>query len=112
MAIEPLPSRRDDADQRPPRRVAVDVDRLLAGFGAPPAPVMATLAERWSEIVGPVMVDHSRPGGLIDETLRIDVESSTWAAQLRWSSDEVLTRCTDVIGPGRVTAIDVRVRTR
>lgn len=109
MAIEPLPFRIDDQDPRPPRQVGGDVDRVLARFGAPPAPVMDTLAQRWAEVVGPLMVEHTTPAGLVEGRLRIDATSSTWAAQMRWSRAEVLTRCAALLGPGTVVEVEVRV---
>ncbi len=109
MTIEPMPSRRDDADPRPPRTISDDVDRLLANFGAPPAPVLNVLSERWSDIVGPAAVDHAQPGALVDGRLRIDVESSAWASQLRWSQADLVRRCAEVLGRDTVSGVDIRV---
>lgn len=105
-----MPSRVDDADHRPPATISDDVDRILANLGAPPAPVLGTITDRWAEIVGPAAVGHSRPGGLVAGRLRIDVDSSTWASQLRWSESDIVQRAADLLGAGRVTAVEIRVR--
>ena len=112
MAIEPLPSRRDDVDRRPPRPVAGDVDRILASLGAPPAPVLSVLAEKWAEIVGPVATEHCRPGSLVDGRLRIEVADSTWASQIKWQRAELIGRVAEFVGTGVVRTMDVQVSPR
>lgn len=107
-----MPSRIDDADHRPPATISGDVDRLLANLGAPPAPVLGTVAERWAEIVGPAAAEHSRPGGLVAGRLRIDVDSSAWASQLKWSESDIVGRAAELLGAGRLTAVEIRVRPR
>jgi hypothetical protein len=110
VAIDPIPLRRDDVDPRPPTPVAGDVDRILAGLGAPPAPVMATLHERWAEVVGPETAEHCRPGRLVDGRLHVDVDAPAWASQLRWQESEALARIERVVPAAAVTALVVRVR--
>lgn len=112
MAIEPIPLHRDDIDPRPPGAVARDIDRVLAGLGAPPAPVLTRIAERWPDLVGPAAAPHCHPGRLVDGTLHIDVDAPAWASQMRWQQQAVLTRLTDLVPDADVTALVTHVRPR
>lgn len=110
MAIEPIPLRHDDVDPRPPAPVSGDVERILTGLGAPPAPAMVTLHDRWPEIVGPAAVEHCRPGRVIDGRLTVEVDASAWASQLRWQESDILERIARLVPSSGVGALAVRVR--
>ena len=112
MAVEPIRFRRDDVDGRPPRPVSGDLDRLLSNFGAPPASILTVLQERWLEIVGPVAFEHCRPGALVDGRLRVEVQNSTWASQLRWQEADMVQRAAALVGADSIRTMDVRVSHR
>lgn len=112
MAIEPIPLRRDDIDQRPPRAISTDIDRVLSGLGAPPAPVLARVAESWPDLVGPAAAEHCRPGRLVDGRLHVEVDDPAWASQMKWQQAGILARIADLIPGAEVTAVVARVRPR
>lgn len=112
MAIEPIPLHRDDTDRRPPGAVARDIDRVLAGLGAPPAPVLTRIAQRWSDVVGPAAAPHCHPGRLVGGVLHIDVDEPAWASQMRWQQQGVLARLADLVPEAGITAVTTRVRPR
>ncbi len=109
MVIEDLPSRRDDIDWRPPRPLADEVDRVLAGLGAPPAPVLTVLAEQWATIVGPVAAEHCTPNSLVDGRLRVDVDEPAWASQMTWQESDLLDRIQELVPGAHVRKLQVRV---
>lgn len=109
MAIEPIPLHRDDVDPRPPGSVRGDIDRLLAGLGAPSTPVLQRIHEAWAELVGPAAAEHCRPGRLVEGRLHLEVDDPAWASQLRWSRADVLARIAASIPGAGVTALVVRV---
>lgn len=110
MAIEPIPLRRDDVDPRPPGTVGREIDRILGGLGAPPAPVITRIAESWPDLVGPVAAEHTRPGRLVEGRLHVDVDGSAWASQLRWQQRGVLARIDELVPGAVVESLVVRVR--
>ena len=110
MPVSRLPD--PDEDGRPPAQLGSVLDRVLAGLGAPPAPVLTTLAERWEDLVGPLMAANSRPGAVQDGCLRVEVGGPAWASQMRWLQADVLTRIAALVGPEVVTSMDVRVSSR
>lgn len=111
MAIEPIPVHRDDVDPRPPGSIAKDLDRVLAGLGAPGAPILQRIHDSWADLVGPVMADHARPGRLVDGRLHVEVDGPAWASQVRWSQADVLARIAESIPGSQVTALVARVAT-
>lgn len=109
MAVEPIPLRRDDVDPRPPGTIGGDLDRLLAGLGAPPVPVLTRIAESWTELVGTVAAQHVRPGRLVDGSLHVEADGPAWASQFRWQTATVLARIAELVPDAAVTAISIRV---
>ncbi len=110
MAIGPIPLHRDDADPRPPGLVAHDIDRVLAGFGSPPAPVVTRIGEVWAELVGPAAAEHCRPGRLSDGRLHVEVDDPAWASQMRWQTGSMLSRIADLVPGAAVSELVIRVR--
>lgn len=88
------------------------LDRLLAGMGAPTADALTTLFERWSDVAGLPLADHGAPATLERGVLVVRVGEPAWATEWRYRQGEVLRRCDELLGPGTVARIEVRVRTR
>jgi predicted nucleic acid-binding Zn ribbon protein len=76
---------------------------------APSVDVLDTVFNRWAEIVGEDVAAHSRPLSIDGETLVIVASDPTWASELRWLENEVLSRLTEVSGSDRVSKVNVRV---
>jgi predicted nucleic acid-binding Zn ribbon protein len=79
---------------------------------APSVDVLDTVFNRWAEIVGEDVAAHSRPLSIDGETLVIVASDPTWASELRWLENEVLSRLTEVSGSDRVSKVNVRVERR
>lgn len=105
MPWEPLPGTGD----RGPQPVAASVERLLDHLGVPPPATTDALAERWPQLVGPLLAERSRPGTIRDGVLSVHVDDPAWVTQFRFSSGEILSRIHTQVSPD-VTRLDVRVR--
>jgi hypothetical protein len=104
MRFEP-----DDVPQGPPpRRLDADLDRVLAGLGAPPAEVLTTIAKRWPELIGPDAAAICEPLSVSDGCLVIVVGEPAWVSQLRWMEADVVRRAAEVLGEGIVVRTEVR----
>lgn len=103
---EPLGSADDG-----PVEVASGLDRVLRSLGAPSVDAVGSLFEDWPALVGERVAAHVRPLRLSDSTLVLGVDEPGWATQVRWMASELLSRLEDGLGPGVVTAIDVRMET-
>lgn len=99
----------DRGQRRGPRHVAVGLNRLLGGLGAPPADVLAALFERWPAIAGDDLADHSRPVRLVNRRLVVEVDDAARAAQLRLAEGALLERLAARLGEGRVQSVRPRV---
>lgn len=103
---------RDDVDRRPPGLVGSDIDRVLAGFGAPPAPVLTRVDDVWGDLVGPAAADHCRPGRVVEGKLHIEVDDPAWASQMRWQQAAVIARIAEIVPGAQITSLVVHVRPR
>jgi predicted nucleic acid-binding Zn ribbon protein len=83
--------------------------RFLRLLGAPPVHTVATLNDRWPEVVGPLMASRSRPVEVRNGVLVIACEDPSWASQLGWMDQQVKQRCAQLFDGLAVTRIRVRV---
>jgi predicted nucleic acid-binding Zn ribbon protein len=110
---DPVPQRGAPA-RRPgdPSPVGPVIDRLLEGMGAPPADALQTVFERWSEVAGLPLADHGAPASLDRGVLLVKVVEPAWSTEWRYRQGEVLRRCDELLGPGVVERLEVRVARR
>ena len=109
MAIEPLPT----SDGRPapdPDNVGAPLDRILRRMGAPSSRTVATVEERWIELVGESLAAHTRLLRVRDGVIVVAVDDPAWASELRWMGDTLAARAREVLGDASITGIEVRVR--
>jgi len=108
MPWSPLPT--SDGPGRSARPLREGLDRVLAGLGSPPVDALVALRTRWSDLVGaeaaealsPVAVEHGRVVAV--------TTSAAWASQARWLEADLVRRAADLVGPGVVEGLVVRVR--
>ena len=103
MTHSPRPASATRTGSGPPSR------RWPDGSAAPSAAALSGLFGRWEEIVGEAIAAHARPTGLRDGRLVVTVDSTAWAAQLRYMGDELARRCCEVLGDDAVRRIEIRV---
>ena len=101
----PLPN----AGDAEPHRLGDSLDSLARRVGAPEASVAGRLFAQWDAAVGADIARHARPVSLVDKVLVVAVDDPAWASQLRWLADDLSGRLCDVVGPGTVVKIDVRI---
>jgi predicted nucleic acid-binding Zn ribbon protein len=95
-----------------PEPLATALDGVLASLGGPSREAIVVVHERWPEVVGAEVAEHARPLAIDAGQLRIGVDSPGWASHLRWSEAEIVARIDQLVGPGQVTSVHVRVATR
>jgi hypothetical protein len=108
MPWTPLPT--PDGDPAPPKLLSDSLDRVLAGLGRPSVDVLDVLRDSWDELVGPAASEAMRPLGIEHGVLVVAVSEPAWASHVRWLAAELVTRATDVLGPGVVNSVEARVR--
>ncbi len=104
MPAEPLPS--DEGRLRP---VGESLDAVMRGLGAPEARGVHLVFDRWSEVVGDALAARTRPLRIDGGRLVLAVDEPAIATHVRFLQGELLTRLEALLGPGRVTALDLRV---
>ena len=109
MTWRPLPQPNED---REPVRITSSLDKVAKRFGTSSAIAFNGLFERWDELVGPSIAAHAKPVSLRRGHLRVEVDSTAWAAQLRFMTSDLVDRCCTALGPGAVKQIDIHVGRR
>lgn len=101
-----------DAGGDEPRPLTEVLDQVLAGLGAPSADVIVAIVTRWSELVGAEVAPHVAPVAVEHGRLSLVADSPAWASHVRWSEPDLLNRLADLVGPGVVTTVALRVARR
>ena len=104
MPVRPLPG-----DAPEPRRVGESLDAVMRGLGAPEASGVHLVFDRWSEVVGEALAARTRPIRIDGGRLVLAVDEPVIATHVRFLPGELLAKLEAHLGPGRVTALDLRV---
>lgn len=92
-----------------PPKLGATLERFLSQMGAPPVQTLGDLQQRWSEIVGPALSEHSRPISVVDGVLTVACGDASWASQIGWMDHQIKDRCLTVYDGLVITRIHVRV---
>lgn len=104
MAIRPLPG-----EGPGPQPVGKALDAVMRGLGAPEASGVHQVFDRWAEVVGDSLAERTRPLRIEGDRLVLAVDEPAMATHVRFLEKELLNRLQELLGPGRVTALDLRV---
>ena len=104
MTARPLPG-----DGPGPEPLGRSLDRVLRGLGAPEASGVHLVFDRWAEVVGESLAARTRPLRLEGDHLVLAVDEPAMATHVRFLQGQLLARLEELLGPGRVTALDLRV---
>lgn len=92
-----------------PISVADALERLLGSLDAPPADLLATVFQRWEEVVGPDVARYCRPAAIEEQRLIVLASDATWASEVQWLASTVLARINEMATAGRLESLTVRV---
>lgn len=104
MAVRPLPG-----DGPGPQPLARSLDAVVRSLGAPAASGVHLVFDRWAEVVGEALAARTRPLKLDGERLVLAVDEPVIATHVRFLQPELLARLDELLGPGRVTGLELRV---
>lgn len=74
------------------------------------AGVLSRILAVWDDAVGPEMAAHARPVGLHGEELVITVDHATWATELSFLQESLLTGLTERLGTAPARRVNVRIQ--
>jgi hypothetical protein len=104
MPVRPVPG-----EGPGPRPVGESLDAVMRGLGAPEASGVHLVFDRWSEVVGEALAARTRPLRIDGGRLVLAVDEPAIATHVRFLQGELLARLEALLGPGRVTSLDLRV---
>lgn len=93
----------------PPTELTALLDRVVRGMGAPGTDAVELVFNRWGDVVGGVLATRTRPVSLEHATLILQAEDPAVVSHVRWLERDLIARLDELLGPGRVTAVEVRV---
>ena len=70
---------------------------------------MHLVFDRWAEVVGQSLAERTRPLKIDAGRLVLAVDEPAIATHVRFLQTELLAKLEELLGPGRVTALDLRV---
>jgi len=97
-------------DPSEPRSIKASLDQVARRLGGPDSGALSDLFGHWADIVGPQLAAHVQPLRLDSGVLVVAVTEPAWAAQLRFLDSELVGRFREVLGPGVVERVEVRLR--
>jgi predicted nucleic acid-binding Zn ribbon protein len=93
-----------------PRHVGQAFRGYLRENGLGEVSRLAELSAIWTEIVGEDVARHASPRLLKGDILVVEVDHSTWAAELRFLAGEILRRIEETLGRPVAGTLNVRVK--
>jgi predicted nucleic acid-binding Zn ribbon protein len=66
------------------------LEHLVKKLGMPEMGAVATIFQKWPEVVGPILAEHCRPLTLRDGVLKVVVDDNQWLIQLKWAAPQVV----------------------
>lgn len=88
-----------------PSPVARSVEQLRRQFGLGDADELELVRRRWTEVVGVAQAAASRPVGLRDGVLRVEVSDPAVLEALRWSAERIVTELGEGPSPVRIEGV-------
>lgn len=98
------------SDHEEPRRLGEFLDRVVRGMGAPGVDAVQLVFSRWDEVVGSVLAQQTKPVSIEDRRLVLSADDPAVVSHVRWLEPQLLERLDELLGAGRVTGVEVRVR--
>ena len=92
--------------------IGEDLDVLVRKLGMPMVPDLARLVEEWEGLAGEPWASRSRPAGLRDGVLVVEVEDGTAASLLKYQEQALLERLERGLGSRFVQQVRIRLSTR
>jgi hypothetical protein len=89
--------------------IGADLEALLARIGLPSLPPLARLVDAWAEVAGEPWAADSRPAGLEEGVLVVEVTDGMRASLLSYQTGALLARLGEHLGPGVVHSVRIRV---
>jgi predicted nucleic acid-binding Zn ribbon protein len=88
------------------------LDRVVRGMGAPGVDAVEVVFRRWDEVVGVTLANRAHPVAIRDHQLILESDEPAIVSHVRYLEPQLLTRLAELLGPGRITGVTVRVRRR
>lgn len=104
--------RRKDARSKEPISLGSVIDGLMAEQVFSRGMPVASLASRWTDVVGERLAEQTQPLALEAGVLTVGATNGAWASQVRFMAEEVKRQANQALGGEPVRLVTVIVRNR
>jgi predicted nucleic acid-binding Zn ribbon protein len=104
--------KRKTARSKEPISLGSVIDSLMAEQVFSRGMPVASLASRWTDVVGARLADQTQPLALEAGVLTVGATNGAWASQVRFMAEEVKRQANQALGGEPVRLVTVIVRNR
>lgn len=76
---------------------------------APQTSIVEAVFSRWPDLVGDVIGSHSKPAGISDGVLTVEVENQAWASEMSWMAEELVRQICLKLDTDEIQSITIKL---
>ena len=92
-----------------PKPVGFGVERVMKHMAAPQTSIVEAVFSKWEDLVGDVIGAHSKPAGISDGVLTVEVENQAWASEMQWMAEELVRQIQVKLETDEIHSISIKL---
>ncbi len=92
-----------------PQQVGFGVERVMKHLDAPTTSIVEGVFSNWDTLVGDVIGEHSKPAGITDGVLTVEVANQAWASELSWMAEELVRQIRAKLDTDEIHSITIKL---
>ena len=92
-----------------PSPIQKSLETFFANLGAPPIQVVASLSDKWEDIMGPALSKVTEPVSVKNGVLEISCTDPAFIAQIKWMETQIIEAYEAQFAPNKLSAVKARL---
>lgn len=92
-----------------PKPLGFGVERVMKHMDAPQTSIVEAVFSNWAHLVGDVIGAHSKPAGIADGVLTVEVENQAWASEMSWMAEELVRQIQMKLDTDEIESIKIKL---
>lgn len=93
-----------------PKPLGLGVERVMKHIDAPQTSTVEAVFSKWEHLVGDVIGSHSKPAGISDGVLTVEVENQAWASEMSWMAEELVRQIRQKLDTDEIHSIKIQLQ--